>query len=216
MKAHRGQVSPYAGRWVARLGEKIIAHGGTPRQALLAAKASRFKENPRIEYVPMPVELAFSPLLETVRTHIPPQEEIYLVGGAVRDALLQRASNDLDFVTRDDPQTIARRLADRMGGAYFPLDVEHGIARIVLRLENGERAHLDFARLRGASIEADLGQRDFTINALAVSLKRPQEILDPTGGAPDLLARRLRACAPTSMQADPIRVVRGIRMAAAY
>ena len=76
--------SPYAGRWVARLRGRIIAQGGTPDQALHAAQLSRHKEKPEIIYMPVP--LSYSPLIDQVREALPNQE-LYLVGGAVRDEL---------------------------------------------------------------------------------------------------------------------------------
>ena len=79
--------SPYAGRWVARLNGKIIAQGGTPEQALRAAQTSRHKERPEIVF--MPLSFAYSPLLDKVR-EILPEQELYLVGGAVRDMLMNR------------------------------------------------------------------------------------------------------------------------------
>src|SRR5512134_3782826 len=86
--------SPYAGRWVARVRGRIVAQGGTPEQALRAAQTSRHKERPEIQY--MPVSFLHSPLLDKVRNALPDQE-IYLVGGAVRDMLRNRLSHDLDF-----------------------------------------------------------------------------------------------------------------------
>ncbi len=211
-----GALAPYAGRWVARLGGRVIAQGGTPRLALLAAKAARFKESPEIVYVPMPMPLTFSPLFERLRKILPDDMEVYLVGGAVRDALLGRVSNDLDLVLPGDALGAARRLANRLPAAYFPLDEERGVARLIYTCEGGSRVHLDFSTLRGATLEEDLQNRDFTVNAMAVDVRQPQALLDPTGGAADLLAKRLRACSPTAMQADPLRLVRAIRLAAAY
>src|SRR4026207_1915683 len=85
--------SPYAGRWVARLRGKIIAQGGTPEQALHAAQKSRHKEKPEIIFMPVPFFI--SPLVDKARSILADQE-IYLVGGAVRDMLVQRVSPDLD------------------------------------------------------------------------------------------------------------------------
>ncbi len=76
--------SPYAGRWVARVRGRIVAQGGTPEQALHAAQMSRHKEKPEIIYMPVP--FSYSPLIDKVRD-ILSNQEIYLVGGAVRDIL---------------------------------------------------------------------------------------------------------------------------------
>src|SRR5262245_24342871 len=85
--------SPYAGRWVARERGRVIAQGGTPEQALQAAQISRHKERPEIIYMPVP--FSYSPLIDRVR-NVLPNQEMYLVGGAVRDILLNRLSRDFD------------------------------------------------------------------------------------------------------------------------
>jgi cytidyltransferase-like protein len=87
--------------------------------------------------------------------------------------------------------------------------------RVIVTLADGTREKLDFATYRGDSLEADLHNRDFTVNALAVDL-RTMSLLDPLSGAADLRAKKLRACKETSMSDDPIRVLRGIRQAAAF
>ena len=217
---HR-RASPYAGRWVALLHEKIIAHGGTPEQASHAAKKSRHKEIPEIVYM-SPVEpLIISPLLSTVVDAIPADQPLYLIGGAVRDTLLGRVSHDLDFSlpVRDgkpgDALHLARKVANRIGAAYYPLDSERGAARLVLIREDGGRDILDFAAFRGGDLETDLRGRDFTLNAIALDV-HTQAIYDPLGGVADLHAKNLRLCSPTSLSDDPIRILRAIRQAADF
>ncbi len=203
--------SPYAGRWVARLHGKIIAQGNTPEEARRAAQTHRHKEIPEIIFMPSP--FSFSPLLISVQEALPAGQEIYLVGGAVRDALLGRMSHDLDFAVPADGIQLARRVANKLRGAFYPLDNERDTGRVVLTLENGVRTILDFATYRGADIEADLRDRDFTINAIAYDL-RVGSFFDPLNGANDLRAKRIRTCAPESLENDPVRVLRGIRLAA--
>jgi tRNA nucleotidyltransferase/poly(A) polymerase len=79
---------------------------------------------------------------------------------------------------------------------------------------SGTRFLLDFAEIRGSDIESDLRDRDFTVNALAVNLLNPQELLDPLGGARDLWNKTLRACSSSSFVNDPVRVLRAVRIAA--
>ena len=86
--------SPYAGRWVAKVRGRIVAQGGTPEQALHAAQISRHKEKPEIVY--MPNSFSHSPIIDKVR-EILPEQEIHLVGGAVRDMLLNRVSSGPRF-----------------------------------------------------------------------------------------------------------------------
>ena len=203
----------YAGRWVALLDGKVIAQGGTPAQARRAAKQARPKETPEILYMPTPAPLSFSPALEEILPILPPDEPVYLVGGAVRDALLGRDSHDLDFALPRGAIRLARRVANRLGAAFYPLDEERDTARVILRGKDGAQTSLDFASFRGGSLEDDLRGRDFTLNALAWE-PRAQTLHDPLGGAEDLRKKRLRACASTTFQDDPIRVLRGVRLAA--
>ena len=208
--------SLYAGRWIAELRGKIVGQGGTPTQALQAAKAARHKETPEISFVPMATPLSISPLLRTICATFPPDIPIYLVGGAVRDLLLSRSVHDYDFVMPDDALEISRKIANHIGAAYFPLDIQRGTARLIYTDENGSRNVLDFAAYRGPDLDSDLRDRDFTINAMALDIRSPQELLDPTGGAADLQAKRLRACSPSALVDDPVRVLRAVRMAASF
>lgn len=206
--------SPYAGRWIAKVRGQIIAQGGTPEQARCAAQASRPKESPEIYYMQPSTPFTFSPLLDKVRAALP-DVELYLVGGAVRDAMLGRLSLDLDFAAPADGIRLARRVADALEADVFPLDDARDTGRVIVTLADGSREKLDFATYRGDSLDDDLHNRDFTVNAMAVDL-RTMSLLDPLSGAADLRAKKLRACADTSMSDDPIRVLRGIRQAAAF
>jgi poly(A) polymerase len=206
--------SSYSNRWIAKVRGQIIAQGGTPEQARHAAQASRPKESPEIYYMPPTTPFTFSPLLDKVRAALP-DEELYLVGGAVRDAMLGRLSLDLDFAAPADGIRLARRVADALEADVFPLDDARDTGRVIVTLADGSREKLDFATYRGDSLEEDLHNRDFTVNAMAVDL-RTMSLLDPLNGAADLRAKKLRACADTSMSDDPIRVLRGIRQAAAF
>lgn len=213
-KSPPGNHDPYMGRWVARLGERIIGQGGTPEQALWAAKAARSKENPQIEYIPTVQPLAFPARLEPVRSLLPADMPAYLVGGAVRDALLMRTTHDLDFVLLSGALKAGRVVANALKGAYYPLDAVRQTARVILYAPDGTREILDFAVIRGEDLESDLRARDFTINAMAIDLRHPTQLLDPLGGAADLLARQLRACSPRAFSDDPVRILRGVRLAA--
>ncbi len=208
-------LAPYAGRWVALLDGRVVAQGGTPEQARQAAKRTHPKERVSLLFVPMENTLLYHPLFERVRQALPDDLRIYLVGGAVRDALRGRASHDLDFSVQGDARLAARRVADALGAAYYPLHDEFDAGRVVIRMPEGERHVLDFIALHPGGLEADLRARDFTLNAVAVDVRAPQELLDPLGGAADLLRGELRACSPTSVRDDPTRLLRAIRLAAA-
>src|SRR5687768_1254562 len=205
--------SPYAGRWVARLSGKIIAQGGTPEQALHADQKSRHKEKPEIVFMPIPFSM--SPLVDQVRT-ILPEQEIYLVGGTVRDMLLKRVSHDLDFALPSNGISLARRVANALNANFMVLDEERDTGRVIVIESDGTRTFMDFATYRGGStLEADLRARDFTINAIAFDL-RTQTLTDPLNGASDLRAKFIRACSPTSLKDDPVRILRAVRQAAAF
>lgn len=128
-----------------------------------------------------------------------------LVGGALRDALLGRPWSDVDWLVLD-PERAARQLATREAAHAFPLDAARGHWRVV----DGERT-IDLTPLRGP-VEADLERRDFTVNALALG---PDGPIDPLGGRADLAARRLVAASPGALADDPLRGLRGVRLAAA-
>ena len=203
---------PYAGRWVARLRGRIIAQGNTPEQALHAAQLSRHKE--KLEIIYMPVPFSDSPLIDKVHEALP-EQEIYLVGGTVRDMLLNRISHDLDFAVPANGITLARRVANMLHADYVTLDDERDTGRVIVTEEDGTRTFLDFATYRGASFDEDLRARDFTMNAIGFDL-RSKMLIDPLNGASDLRAKLIRACSPTSLQDDPIRILRAIRQAAAF
>jgi Poly A polymerase head domain len=132
-------------------------------------------------------------------------EEAWVVGGAVRDALLGREIIDLDIACRE-PQAAARAYAKRSGGAPFPLSERHGAWRVALE----EGRTVDFTPLPGA-IENDLATRDFTINAIAEPLAGG-ELVDPFDGRADLGAKLIRAVAPTVFTDDPLRLMRAVRL----
>ncbi len=135
-------------------------------------------------------------------------ENAWIVGGAIRDELLARPVLDLD-VACAEPERAARALRARTGEAVFPLSVGFGSWRVVL---DGNRS-VDFSPLQGGSIGADLGARDFTVNAMARPLAGG-DIIDPYGGLADLGRRALRPVSEHAFDDDPVRLVRGVRLEA--
>ena len=137
-----------------------------------------------------------------------------LVGGAVRDGLLGSLERqpDLDVVVPGDALALTRQLARDHGGTCVVLDAERSIARLVLGGWS-----LDLARQEGSSLEADLRRRDYTINAIALPLPAagaaPVALVDPTGGLSHLGSRQLVAVSEANLLADPLRLLRGIRLA---
>lgn len=130
-----------------------------------------------------------------------------LVGGAVRDALLNCSRNylDLDFVLPDLAVETARTVANYYHAGFVILDQKRKIARVVF-----EQGTVDFAQQEGNSLETDLKRRDFTINAIAYNLHE-QKLIDPLHGLQDLKQGLLRMVSPKNLKDDPLRLLRAYR-----
>ncbi len=144
------------------------------------------------------------------------ETSVYIVGGAVRDALLRQPIKDIDIAVPERGIALARKIANAHKGAFFVLDAERDIGRALIELPDG-RLSIDVSGFRGASLEADLRDRDFTINALAVDLTGDlNAVIDPTGGAQDALAKTIRRCNPNAIASDPIRMLRAVRQSVQF
>ena len=134
----------------------------------------------------------------------------YLVGGAVRDAILGRNRDylDLDFILPSEAVNVARKIAKYHQAGFVLLDEQRQIARVVF-----PNATVDIAQQEGDSLETDLHRRDFTINAIAYNI-HTQEIRDPLQGGVDLEKGILRMISPANLEDDPLRLMRGYRQAA--
>jgi poly(A) polymerase len=145
----------------------------------------------------------------------------WLVGGALRDSLLGRATVDYDVAVAGDPRPLARALARLTGGHAFLLSEGFGGWRVIARERDWQ---VDLLPIVEGRIEADLAARDFTINALAVPIERlaagggfaatidDTALIDPYGGVPDLRERRLRMVSQDGFERDPLRVLRLARL----
>ena len=133
------------------------------------------------------------------------------MGGAVRDAFLDRLSDapDLDLVVPDNALKSTRQLAQKLGGACVVLDEKRDMGRLVL---GGWT--IDLARQEGKTLEDDLNRRDYRLNAIALSFDGTPRLLDPTGGLEDLQDARVVAVNEANLQADPLRLLRGLRLIA--
>lgn len=159
--------------------------------------------------------------------------EAYAVGGAVRDALLERDTTDLDFVTvgAETGIRLAEAVAKKLGGRSVHVYETFGTAAI--RLPDTEGGHvLEFVTARKESyardsrkpevepgtLEEDQARRDFTVNALAIALngERFGNLLDPFGGMIDLIGQKLRTPLDPrrTFEDDPLRMIRAARFAA--
>jgi tRNA nucleotidyltransferase (CCA-adding enzyme) len=164
------------------------------------------------------------PLLEKARaTRLP----VYLVGGCVRDLMLKKPSLDIDLVVEGPADLFVRAAAK----SYKAKVVSHPqFLTHTLRLPKGR--HLDIATARTetypepatlpvvepASLQEDLYRRDFSINAMALSLNDGDfgHLWDPFGGAEDLAARRIRVLHADSFKDDPTRIFRAARFGARF
>jgi len=151
--------------------------------------------------------------LNPERWPLPPQAfptGAALVGGAVRDALLDRLppQPDLDLVVPEDAIALCRQLGRRHGGSVVVLDAERSIARLVI-----QGWSIDLARREGDCLEQDLGRRDYRLNAMALPLGAEPQLLDPLQGLTDLRQGQLMAVAEANLLDDPLRLLRGVRLA---
>ncbi len=137
--------------------------------------------------------------------------DAWIVGGAVRDALMGRDVMDVDIAVRGDAAEAARAVARSARARAFELSGERGMWRIQSR---DGAWHLDVIALRGDTIEADLGARDFTLNSIAIPLGGG-ELIDTHGGIADLGRRLLRSVGERSFEDDPLRILRAARLGAA-
>ena len=184
------------------------------------------------------METRLSPEQYQVLTHLAraahaERLNLYLVGGAVRDLTFgQQVVRDLDFAVEGNPRKILRHLDGKgRGGARGPLTIasvryDGRLNSAELTFTNGVRAELAMTRtevyakpghrpqILPVEIIEDLKRRDFSLNAMAVSLHPNSRglLLDPTNGAADIERRELRALHSRSFSDDPSRIYRLLRL----
>lgn len=134
---------------------------------------------------------------------------VWLVGGVVRDVLLERPLRDIDLAVAGDAKDVAKRVHDALGGDVFSLSDHFGTWRVQ---PSGREYRVDVSTLRGDTIEQDLAQRDFTIGAMAVAPAGTQ-LIDPHHGVEDLAAGILRVLGEQAYVDDPLRPLRLPRLA---
>ncbi len=157
--------------------------------------------------------------------------QAHLVGGSVRDALLAAGTGatppdgDLDVTTDARPEQVLALLRGWAGStwnqgiAFGTVGAEIRGTRVevtTFRADRYDRISRDPEVAWGTSLRDDLARRDFTVNAMAVSLGPDRTVTDPFGGLGDLLARRLRTpgAASDSFADDPLRMLRAVRFVA--
>ncbi len=142
----------------------------------------------------------------------------YIVGGFVRDTLLELDTADIDIAVAADALEVARAIAESLHGKYIPLDDVNLVGRVVLP---ESKWFIDFTTLKGNTIKEDLAHRDFTINAIAYELNQTiqsgldiKNLIDPFGGRQDLENNLLKALNDDIFKADAARLLRAVRFAA--
>ncbi|MFC1907942.1 CCA tRNA nucleotidyltransferase [Chloroflexota bacterium] len=146
----------------------------------------------------------------------------YVVGGFVRDVLLEKDTADIDIAVVADALEIAPRIATALGGKYVLLDRINGIGRVILASNGGISTqgqwNLDFSTVKG-SIEQDLARRDFTIDAIAIELGQlgqdgtDVQLIDSFNGWDDLRQGVIRAVTENAFESDALRLLRAVRLA---
>jgi len=185
-----------------------------------------------VDLAPRLAELGLDDLFEAVQAVATSFEGAYLVGGAVRDLLLHERTFDIDLAVEGDGIAFARQLAQRLGG-HARAHPKFRTAVVVAGEEGGgEALRVDVATTRTeiydgpgalpavepAPLQSDLARRDFTINAMAVSLRGDDygALFDPFGGRDDLVARRVSVLHNLSFIEDPTRIFRALRYETRY
>ncbi|HEY6637854.1 MAG TPA: HDIG domain-containing metalloprotein [Solirubrobacterales bacterium] len=154
-----------------------------------------------------------APSIAAARTALEEQGPVWIVGGAIRDALLGERVSDADLaVERGREESAARAIAKVAGGTAFQLSEEHATWRAIAPTDGW---HVDVVALRAETIEEDLRARDFTLNAIARPLEGG-DLIDPTGGLADFESRLLRVASESAFRDDPMRLLRAPRLAAGH
>lgn len=147
-----------------------------------------------------------SGVIAKISNLFPPSQHdrIFLVGGVVRDTLLGREHTDIDLV--------AALTGEEFAAGGFRLVAGKTTAPIWFR-HDAEFGTIEVTPLADvAGLGSDLRRRDFTANALAMTLTG--ELIDPLGGRADIQQRLLRACTPDAFRDDPLRIIRALRFEA--
>ena len=149
---------------------------------------------------------------------------LYLVGGILRDILLNREkiTIDLDFCLKKDAINFGRKLARKIRAGFVVLDKKHGACRLVKKVVD-KTYTLDFNDFRGKSLAEDLKHRDFTINTLAIELKEllREEVLDNSiidfyDGRKDLESKTIKIVNKQAFDEDPLRILRAFSLASIF
>ena len=148
---------------------------------------------------------------------------LFLTGGAMRDMLGGFPIRDLDFAVEGNALKVAKSVAEKTGARIASIDENRRVAHLIfpgaVPVEIGMSRNEKYGKPGGkpqvtpAFIQDDLRRRDFTINAIALSLNRGSRglLIDPTNGLADLATKEMRAAHSYAFYEDPARLLRLIR-----
>ena len=135
----------------------------------------------------------------------------YIIGGSIRDLLLDRIPTDYDIAVTGNPKQIAEKIAKNISGRLVKMGKP---GQMIIRVVSNDNI-IDISPLNGTSIEDDLKKRDFTINAMAYDLSSNQ-LIDPLGAQRDLKNKTVRMVSKDIFKRDPVRLLRAYRIAAEF
>ena len=162
------------------------------------------------------------------KTAFESEYKIFLIGGVVRDLILNRKVADIDVTVEGDALKFCHILADKKHCKI--LQVQNDLKTVKARFKNNviidfastrqefypRRGHLPVVVRIGCTLQEDVYRRDFTINALAMSLNENNygDVIDYTGGVKDIENKKLRVLHDNSFNEDPSRIIRALKFAA--
>ncbi len=155
-------------------------------------------------------------ILTALIKNLEPDKKVYMVGGMVRDILMNRSVHDIDLSYCGNVRKYAKRVADSLEASFFMLNQKYQTARIIYPSQSGTKRWIDIVATRDEDILIDLAHRDFTVNAIAIDLQDRTKIIDPLNGSLDLRRKSLHVCRKDSLQNDPVRILRAIRLAVQF
>lgn len=153
----------------------------------------------------------FRDIIMQLSSFIP--SDIYIIGGCLRNYLLNRESNDIDIVLEKNAVQVAKEFAKYHKGRCMILDEKAGIARVLFK---DKGLTIDFANMKGRTIQEDLKNRDFTMNAMALKIRKDgvfyfDDIIDIFQGREDIKNRQIRVVNENAFKEDPLRMLRAVR-----
>ncbi len=183
-----------------------------------------YSESVEGKYLTIPINADTASVLSRLQSFLTSHQiETYIVGGLVRDLVLQRSTMDIDISIAIDALSTGPEIAEYLGAHSVVLDSENGVVRLLpvnLGKSSARPWQIDIATMQGDLID-DLGRRDFTIDAMAMDLAKikvdaPSStstyVLDPFDGIGDARRKLVRAVNPRVFKDDAIRLLRGVRL----